>query len=161
MIVHSIAVDNMRLRLKNGNFTQVDREDFKKLSKIPWNQNGNYASVHMNGKRIPMQRFILGVFDPNLIVDHINRNGLDNRKKNLRVCTRAESAYNRVYPKKKNSYSQYRGVTKYNNRWMAQIQKNYKVIFLGRFKTEQDAARAYNEAAKKHFGEFAVLNKIK
>ncbi len=92
-------------------------------------------------------------------VDHINNNGLDNRKENIRPATRAQNSYNR---KKyaNNSRSKYKGVSfkKKNGKWTAQIGLNNKMLFLGYFKNEVDAARAYDRAARKYYGRFANLN---
>lgn len=91
--------------------------------------------------------------------DHINHNGLDNRKANLRPATRAQNSYNR---KKyaNNSYSKYKGVSfkKKGQKWSAQISINNKMKFLGYFHREKDAAKAYDAAARKLHGEFASLN---
>ena len=99
-------------------------------------------------------------------VDHINHNGLDNQKKNLRICSHAENLRNRL--PKKISTSKYLGVQfktfkrKYKNsiyvskHWQAQINGKY----LGLFKDEKTAAQAYNIAAQKLYGEFANLNVI-
>ena len=94
------------------------------------------------------------------IIDHINQNGWDNRKVNLRPATAAQNSINRAKYKDRNYGSKYKGVTwqcKYNC-WKAQIVTNGKVIYLGSFEDEVEAAKAYDEAAKKYHGEFASLN---
>jgi hypothetical protein len=97
-----------------------------------------------------------------LDVDHINHNGLDNRKANLRPVTQAQNCLNRPYKiyKKKISSSKYKGVTwhKRMKKWTAQICYQGKHKSLGYFDDETDAAKAYDDAAKKHHKEFAVLN---
>ncbi len=92
-------------------------------------------------------------------VDHINGDGLDNRKDNLRIVTIAENNYNKRKSKNVRS-SQYKGVSidKRTNRWRAIIYYKYRKINLGMFGDEIDAARAYDEAANELFGEFAKLN---
>lgn len=98
------------------------------------------------------------------LVDHIDRNPLNNRKENLRFCRHMENLRNRPKPKGKKSSSIFKGVYMPNQKvgakkpWVARIMVNYRGISLGCHATQEDAARAYNEAAKKYFGEFACLN---
>jgi len=108
---------------------------------------------------IRMHREIINPPD-HLVVDHINHNGLDNRKANLRPATRAQNNYNRIAIKRKNVSSKYKGVAwnKDKNKWRARIHFNGKLIFLGYFKDEIQAAKTYDEAAKKYYGRFAYLN---
>lgn len=91
-------------------------------------------------------------------VDHVNRDRLDNRKSNLRKCTRQENACNRG--KAKHNKSGYKGVywCKGRRKYRAQIQARGKHRLLGQFDVAQDAARAYDNAAKELHGEFAVTN---
>ena len=93
-------------------------------------------------------------------VDHINNDPNDNRVVNLRWCTQQQNCWNRT--KHVNTTSKYKGVTwnKLCNKWIAQIGYNGKVIYIGLFKDEKDAGRAYNVKAKEMFGEFAKLNII-
>ena len=101
------------------------------------------------------------VIDPpdHLFVDHINHNGLDNRNANLRTATAMQNSYNRVHFTK-NPSSKYKGVSwrKQTKKWDVQIRYNGKTKFIGSFENETEAAKAYDEVAKKHQGEFAVLN---
>ncbi|MBA7676314.1 hypothetical protein ES703_84555 [subsurface metagenome] len=106
-----------------------------------------------------MHRLVLKI-PPYIFVDHINHNGLDNRKANLRPATRAQNGQNRVKFKNRIYGSKFKGVTwnrKYKN-WQVQIQVNGKLTFLGRFTDEITAAKAYDRAAKKYHGDFASLN---
>lgn len=118
-----------------------------------------YAGVK-DGKyiysRIYLHRYITKAPD-GIQVDHINGDRLDNRSKNLRVCTNKQNNRNKGPQKGK-----YKGVhwSKTSKRWVAQITKNYKVRHLGCFMTAEAAALAYNEAAKELHGEYAYLNKI-
>jgi hypothetical protein len=89
-------------------------------------------------------------------VDHINRNPKDNRRENLRVTDARGNVINRSFLRSKSS--QYRGVSIMQGTWRAAITSNRKSIHLGIFKTEEEAALAYDQAAKKHHGEYAVLN---
>ena len=93
-------------------------------------------------------------------VDHRNGNKLDNRKSNLRICSRSENQMNRG--KQKNNTSGFKGVSqiKMNQKWVAYIKVNYKRIYIGCFLKKVDAARAYNMAALKYHGEFGLLNKV-
>jgi hypothetical protein len=98
---------------------------------------------------------------PGMIVDHINCDGLDNRKANLRICTQGDNMHNtRKYTKP--TSSQYKGVywKKADRRWAAQIGLGGARIALGLFRSEEAAAAAYNEAATEHYGEYARLNEI-
>ena len=93
-----------------------------------------------------------------MITDHRNGNGLDNRRANLRICTLSE---NRMSSRKREGCSsQYKGIAwdKYRQKWQAYINVDGKRQHLGRFEDEREAARAYDQAAKKRFGNFARLN---
>ena len=94
-----------------------------------------------------------------LYVDHINGDRLDNRKANLRAATTFENRWNTQKVKGKYS-SKYKGVkwNKQHKRWIAQIIAKGKVRYHGCFTDEIEAAKAYDQAAKKHHGQFAVLN---
>lgn len=93
-------------------------------------------------------------------VDHINGNGTDNRRENLRVVTHAQNLMNR--PGWRKSSSKYKGVTFYkrDHKWQAKICPSGKTMHLGYFDQELDAAKAYNAAAMQHFGKYAVLNEV-
>lgn len=158
-----------RIPLTQGYFTIVDDEDYEELCKYNWqthiDQRGfMYAvkGIPRGLKNIPnrMHRIILNAKN-NETVDHINHNTLDNRKKNLRICTKAQNSANSKGRKKR--LHKYKGIAKTTDggRWQAQITFNYKRIYLGCFKTMEEAAKAYNDAAIKYHGEFACLNKIK
>lgn len=147
----------------------VDDEDFERVNKFRWSVHIDprniYAktNVSIKGKNTIMllHRFILSD-DQQLInntqVDHINRIGLDCQKHNLRSCTKQQNAWNAG--SSNNSTSKYKGVSwsKRDKIWYSFIMVNRAKFYLGIFKNEIDAAKAYDEAAKKHHKEFAYLN---
>lgn len=157
--------------LTKGKFAIVDDEDFDRLSSRSWQYSNGYANLKrylgiVDGKQSQikeyMHRIILGDVGDNH-VDHINGDRLDNRKENLRLCTHAENCRNSK--KRNNKSSKYKGVSRSLKRnlskpWTAQITINGGNRFLGRYAEEIEAAAAYNEAARKLFGEFAKLNEI-
>lgn len=156
----------VKINLGNSEFALVDFEDYEYLNELKWHihKNGNqlYArSVFYENKKqksIYMHRLIL---EPKgKCIDHINGNGLDNRKCNLRICERHENALNRKM--NINNLSGFKGVSwfKVAKKWRAQIQYKKIVYYLGSYEKRIDAARAYNKAAIKFFGEFAKLNEI-
>ena len=93
-----------------------------------------------------------------MMIDHINHNGLDNRRENLRICTNAEN--NRHRRKPKNNTSGYKGVCwdKSKKKWRARIEKDNKNIHIGYYNILEEAARAYDAKAKELFGKYAQLN---
>lgn len=94
-----------------------------------------------------------------LIVDHVNGNGCDNRKENLRFCTESDNCKNRHNTWGKSIYKGVSWEKRYHT-WISRIYVNHKSIYLGSFKDEIDAAKVYNKAAAEYFGEFARLNEV-
>ena len=146
--------------LTQGKFAIVDAEDYDRLSKYKWCANKSrrsYYAVRSNGQRqIRMHRMITSA-PKGLFVDHINHNGLDNRKTNLRLCTESQNNLNRrPYGKT----SRYKGVSRHKktNRYLAAICYQGKRFHLGTFRDEVDAAKAYDKKARELFGQFAYLN---
>ena len=148
-------------------FAIVDPDDFERLNRFAWSayraEHTWYAARHKvlkhdgsNRGTVWMHREIANA-PANLLVDHRNNKGLDDRKANLRIATKSQNACN--CGKKSGRYSsQFKGITKSDNRWYPRIWANGKRISLGSFKSEVDAARAYDRAAIKYHGEFARLN---
>jgi hypothetical protein len=155
--------------LTRGQYAIVDIEDFDRLSKFKWHTGINgrdfYArrKVRSDDTRpkkcfISMHREILNVPE-GLFVDHINHNGLDNRRANLRAATREQNSWNQR--KKLGNYtSRYKGVhfSKNMRRWEARLVYKGKEIPIGYFDDEVSAARAYDAKATELYGEYAALN---
>jgi len=164
-------VANIQLHSKKypGFVALVDDDDFEKVADIHWyprvRPNGLiYARGVIEGKIVFMHRFILDLKDPGIIVDHSDGNGLNNTRGNIRTCTTSQNAANRR--PRRNTSSQFKGVY-WNSTlgiWQASIgikaESGRKVITLGSFRSEEEAAKAYNQAAIHHFGEFARINEI-
>jgi len=138
----------------------IDFKDIPLIVNNYWYQHKDgYAVCNISRKKIRLHRLITNApYD--MEVDHINGNKLDNRNYNLRICTKAENQRNRS--KQSNNSSGYKGVSwhKGMNKWTANIGINGKREYIGSFSDKDEAARAYNQAAIKHHGEFAKLNLI-
>jgi hypothetical protein len=157
-----------KIRLSNGHSALVDDKDYKSLSAYSWYEMHGYAvrienyrdDKKMRGRIIRMHRLITKA-PKDKYVDHINGNRLDNQRSNLRLVSPSENQYNRKIGK--NNTSGYKGVhwSKSMSAWEANIRCQNKWTYLGKFENIQEAALAYNEAAKRMFGKFAVLNQIK
>ena len=150
------------IQLTQGKVVLVDDEDFDWLSKSNWHYSKGYAvrtSTKESGKQrtILMHREIIKTPD-GMETDHINGNGIDNRRENLRICTGSENRRNKKRNRK--NISGYKGVCFYkrDKNWRVQIDVRKQHIFLGYFDTAEEAARVYDDAAKKYHGEFANLN---
>lgn len=158
-----------RIPLTQGKFAIVDDEDYEWLSKYKWclftkkNHNLQYAyrSSKQNGKRVAifMHRLILGLSaGDGKMTDHKNRNGLDNHRINLRVCTNRLNQGNSKI--RKDNTSGFKGVVwhKQARKWMSEICHKGTLIYLGLFENKLDAALAYDEKARELFGKFARTN---
>lgn len=149
--------------LTQGQNAIVDVEDFEWLSQWNWCARRKPSTGKFyagRGVRIKNKAQIIAMHAVILEFpggDHKNRNTLDNRRENLRKCTLAQNGRNRG--RQRNNKSGFKGVC-WDGGWRATIRINGKIKHLGRFESPKDAARAYNEAAKKHYGEFAYLNEI-
>ena len=153
--------------LTSGMVAIVDAEDFERLSGFSWFASKHHRTWYarrsvknIGGKRstISMHREVMHA-PKGLQVDHVNHNGLDNRKANLRLATCAQNMCNRQ-KQGGSSRSVYKGIThdKRNGKWHAQISIQNKNTYLGTAPTEEEAAKLYDAAAKKYFGPFAKVN---
>ncbi len=150
-----------RIPLTRGKFALVDARDYYRLVKFTWTASpstGNtfYANRGRNGTTFAMHREIMNPPD-HLFVDHIDRNGLNNCRSNLRLCTPGQN--NRNINSTKGS-SKYKGVfwSKKRKKWAVHISLDKKSYCIGYFTDEIAAAKAYDEKAKQLHGEFACLN---
>ncbi len=153
------------IELTQGLVTLVDDEDYDFLSQFKWYadtyRRGQYAKRNIwnsetkKSKTQLMHRIIMA---PNSTeqVDHIDGNGLNNQKSNLRLCSNSQNLRNRK--EQKNNTTGYKGVSTHGKKYRATIFVNSKQIYLGSFLTKEEAALEYNKAAIKYFGEFAGIN---
>jgi len=153
------------INLTQGKVAIVDDADFEEMSRHKWCFSKGYAirGVIQEGKKwttLPMHVAIMGKIE-GLEIDHVSGNRLDNRRENLRRVTRSQNNQNQA-PCRPGT-SQYKGVYWFKRvkLWRAQIKIDKKGISLGYYNSETEAATAYNNAAIKHFGQYARLNTIK
>lgn len=161
-------VRSKRIRLSNGETVWVDASDWDLVSKHKWyfykgSGSTNYAASSSSGPGF-MHRLIMGLKPHDgLMVDHIDSDGLNNRRSNLRVVT---PALNSAYQRKQNNprkTSQYKGVSFKTDKgkWRAVMQINRKHIHLGYFSSQKEAADAYDAAATRVWGAHSITNKVK
>ncbi len=147
--------------LTRGRVAVVDASDYAWLSRHQWHlvspRGRCYAGRSRHGKRISMHREIMKP-PKGYVVDHIDGDGLNNRRSNLRICTLCQNHQNQA--KAPGCSSQYKGVhrEKRSGKYTAQIRPGHKQIHLGMFDDEIEAARAYDRKAVELFGEYAWLN---
>ena len=150
--------------LNQGKYAIVDDIDYERVSALKWyvNQSGRDKTWYAitNTGRFRMHRFILCLTDPKIEVDHIDGDGLNNTRNNLRIATRTQNLANQQ--KRENTSSKFKGVSldRRRNKWQSNIRMNGKRKWLGQFNNELDAAKCYNVAAIEFFGDFAKLNPV-
>lgn len=152
--------------LTRGMKAKVDDADYESLAAHKWcvrsGKKGCYAIRKANKRIVGMHNAIVNP-PPGMVVDHINGDGLDNRRENLRACTPKENSRNSRHGR---GVSKFKGVQLRRNRgkrngrpcWIAVIRVDRQLIYIGQFDSEADAAEAYDRAAANYFGEFARPN---
>ena len=155
--------------LTKGQVALVDDADYEWLMQWKWHvhkSGGGFYAVRAewDGEKqhiVHMSRVILDA-PRGKEVDHKNHCTLDNRRCNLRICTKSQNQHNQIKQKRSTS-SVYKGVywDRGGNRWQSRIKINGHSIYLGNFCSESEAALIYNDAAIKYHGEFAKLNEVK
>ena len=156
--------ESVELILSSNKFALVDLEYFNYLNQFKWSAtkigNSYYALRQQADKKfIYLHQEILGKIDE-LVIDHIDGNGLNNTLNNLRFVNKSQNSFNSFYPK---GVSKYKGVWKRQDRkkaWVAEIKVDGKKYHLGSFYTEKEAALAYNDAALYLVGIYAKLNEV-
>ena len=151
-----------KIGLTQGKYTIVDPERYEELAKHKWFakrcDRRFYAVGWDKNKNLNMHQVIMGSAEGK-VIDHINHNGLDNRRANLRFVTTRQNSWNKR--KNRGNYSsRYKGVawSKSRKKWRTRITWNGRWIFLGYFDDEEAAAMAYDAKAKELFGDYASLN---
>lgn len=141
----------------------VDDEDYDRINASKWFAAGDGYNLYAvrtkwDAGKYRKVRMHVAIMEPppGMEVDHIDGNGLNNCRSNLRVCTHAENMRNRK--RMRTNSSGYMGVQKSGTQWVATIQVNGKLLGLGRFIDPADAARVRDAAAVRYYGEFANLN---
>jgi hypothetical protein len=147
-----------KIPLTQGKFATIDDEDFARVGGFKWyalNRSGKFhVMVSVSRKNYYIHRMIMDA-PPGMVVDHINGDGLDNRKSNLRICHHNENIRNRTSLNANNASGAH-GVywDKSRKRWCAEIKINYKRIYLGRFCLLCDAVEARHDAELDYYGDF-------
>jgi hypothetical protein len=149
------------IKLTKDKFAIVDDEDYEWLNQWKWfSHKSEYAvrNIRKNGKRNMLFMHSVILNPPNgMFTDHINRNKLDNRRCNLRICTKSQNTINSRT--RSDNKSGIKGVCwkKDNHKWVAQISHLGGSRHIGYYKNKQDAANAYASKAREIFGEFAIV----
>lgn len=152
-----------KIKLTKNQLALVDDEDYEYLSLFSWQAqrigNGKYRTITWTKRpnRTFLRMHTLIMNPPRgMEVDHIDGNPLNNQKSNLRICTHANNMLNRS--KEKGNTTGYKGVSFQKNRYISRIRVNNKEYWIGSFDSPEDAAKAYDDAARIYHGEFAKLN---
>ena len=137
-----------------SSFTIVDSEDVSKVRTHKWSVMDNgYVVTKVNGKSLLLHRLIKDC-PPDMTVDHINHNKLDNRRSNLRICTQQENSFNKGMYSHNTSGIKGVGYDVDRRKWIARLMVDGKNLFLGRYESKYEASKAREKAEVKYFGEF-------
>ena len=155
------------IKLTRGRYAIVDEDMWWELSQYNWQYSEDKSGYGVatrwkkGGGKVQMHRQVANCHDPDLKVDHINGNSLDDRRENLRVCTHQQNAHN-VAKRRDGVTSEYKGVWihKRSGKYESQITVNGRTQHIGMFGSPDVAALAYNFAALLYYDEFAFLNVI-
>ena len=151
---------NKKIHLTQGKYALVDEADYEWLNQWRWHISHGYArrNAIINGLKttVSMHQQLMGFVGKD--IDHINGDRLDNRRSNLRICNDMLNQRNR----KINYNKKFKGVNwhKKIGAWQVCIRIDKKLKHLGTFDNEIMAAKAYNKAARRYFGEYARLNNV-
>lgn len=159
----------MEVHLTNGGVALADDSDADLIGRHRWRRvrskksTTDYAATTVrtvNGKRLLLMHRLILAAKTGQIVDHANYDGLDNRRLNIRICTPRQNAANSRRSRQKSPYRGVKRTTAKSERWSACIssERAGRNIHLGSFGSAEEAARAYDGAAKERYGAFAVLN---
>lgn len=158
------------IKLTKNRFAVVDDADYDRVRKHVWyarkNQTGNWyaaTTIRINGKRkqIHMHKFLLNIMGRYPLVDHVDRDGLNNRRCNLRISTHQQNTRHSV--KRRGHYTSiHKGVcwSSSDRRWLCQVGLGNRKMYRKMFKNEIDAAKEYNRIAREVFGSYAILNDV-
>lgn len=148
-----------QIQLTQGKIAFVDDEDFEFLNQWKWRYWKDvkrnctaYAIASIKSRTTRMHRLLLQSKKGD-IIDHRDRDGLNNQKSNLRVCTHSQNNENRKVMS--TSKTGIKGVRSHRRKWKASITKNGKYIYLGLFKNKEEASERYKQEARVLFGDFA------
>jgi hypothetical protein len=144
--------------------TKFSHESLGIVQSYKWSCSGpkgnEYIVTNSNKPNLRLHRMILNVTDPSKLVDHINRDRMDNRIENLRECTKSQNAMNTY------NATRLKGIRKIISKrtglisYQASLKVNYVTIYVGAYRSLREAIISYNEASNKYHGDFGVLHEV-